>query len=761
MRFRALFLSVLASTLCSSVSAQDLYDTSVIRTFHLTFDDANWETQLRNNYASETLLEADLEIDGDVYPDVGVRIRGNTSFIALPNGSQKFSIKIKLDFVDPDQDLLGYDTINLNNAFTDPTFCREVAYNNYVAQFIPHPRANHALVTINGENWGVYINTQQPDKDMLRDYFEDEDGVRIKCANNPNGPGLRYFGTNQNSYNAYEIQSDGGLVDPWAELIEASDAVTNGNPLNWESEIDPIFAVDPSIWSLVCENMLADDDSYVNKGCDFMTYQNPIDGRMHLLQRDANEAFKSPNWSFILNFGSSNKPVLSNVLDAPELRQRYMAHYRTILQDMSWDTFGPEILAMRDRIDAHVQADPKRLYGYDDFLNNFTSTINLGGGGPGGGNVVGLEQFFDQREALLLGIAELTAPGPLVLQPILSNESPNPNDDVYITAEVGANGSPVKKVELFFRPDQTMTYQRTEMLDDGMSGDGGAGDGVYGVLVPVIATSGQQVDFYIMATSDNAYNSLAFMPELSERDPASYSYTFGSSGGMRITEWSYSADSGEFVEFTNMSNDPVDMTGYSYDDNNAVAGSFDLSSLGTVAPGESVVITQSPEADFRSAWSLDASVKIIGELGEITGNNLGRSDQINLFDSGANLIDRLSYSDEDYEGSIRTRDASGQACLDFIGQDDVLGWVLSEAGDQFGSFAAVTGEFGTPGSYNTPSCNACIADLNGDGNLDFLDVSAFLAAYSSSSSQADLNNDGEYDFLDISMFLDSYSNGCS
>ena len=377
---RTMRLSICAAlgtlaVLSGGVCAQDLYDTGTLRTFNITFDESNWENILRSNYSSETLLAADLEVDGEVYTDVGVRIRGNTSYTALPNGSQKFSLKIKMDFVNEDQDLLGYDTLNLNNAFTDPTFCREVVYNNFVSRFIPHPRANHALVTINGENWGVYVNTQQPDKDMLRDFFEDEDGVRVKCANQPNGPGLRYQGTNPNNYSIYEIQNDGGLADPWAELIATCDAVTNGDPLDWENDIDPVFAVDPSIWSLVCENMLADDDSYVNKGCDFMTYQNPIDGRMHLLQRDANEAFKSPGWSYILNFSSSSKPVLSNVLDAPELRQRYMAHYRTIFQEMSWEVFGPEFEALRDMIDEHVQADPKKLYSYASFVNNFSSTV--------------------------------------------------------------------------------------------------------------------------------------------------------------------------------------------------------------------------------------------------------------------------------------------------------------------------------------------------------------------------------------------------
>lgn len=54
----------------------------------------------------------------------------------------------------------------------------------------------------------------------------------------------------------------------------------------------------------------------------------------------------------------------------------------------------------------------------------------------------------------------------------------------------------------------------------------------------------------------------------------------------------------------------------------------------------------------------------------------------------------------------------------------------------------------------------CPADLNNDGFLDFLDISAFLTAYSNEEPGADFNNDANWDFLDISAFLQSYSMGC-
>ena len=55
---------------------------------------------------------------------------------------------------------------------------------------------------------------------------------------------------------------------------------------------------------------------------------------------------------------------------------------------------------------------------------------------------------------------------------------------------------------------------------------------------------------------------------------------------------------------------------------------------------------------------------------------------------------------------------------------------------------------------------ACAADLNGDGTLDFFDVSAFLNAFSSSDPLADLTGDGAFDFFDVSAFLNAYSAGC-
>lgn len=54
----------------------------------------------------------------------------------------------------------------------------------------------------------------------------------------------------------------------------------------------------------------------------------------------------------------------------------------------------------------------------------------------------------------------------------------------------------------------------------------------------------------------------------------------------------------------------------------------------------------------------------------------------------------------------------------------------------------------------------CPADLNGDGVLNFFDVSAFLNGYNAMDPIADFTGDGVFNFFDVSAFLNAYNAGC-
>ena len=167
--------------------------------------------------------------------------------------------------------------------------------------------------------------------------------------------------------------------------------------------------------------------------------------------------------------------------------------------------------------------------------------------------------------------------------------------------------------------------------------------------------------------------------------------------GIKITEWMYNASAsiGEYVELTNFGPAAVDFTGWSYDDEGRVPGAEDLSVLGIVNPGESVILTEADPDAFRTEWNLAGSVKIKGGI----TNNIGRNDELNIFDAGGNLVDRLRYGDSSYvPGSIRTAGVSGQPKTEAaIGVNDAMQWKLSAVGDSEASFASVGGDIGSPG----------------------------------------------------------------
>lgn len=171
-------------------------------------------------------------------------------------------------------------------------------------------------------------------------------------------------------------------------------------------------------------------------------------------------------------------------------------------------------------------------------------------------------------------------------------------------------------------------------------------------------------------------------------------------GSIVISEWAYQGNNGEFVEFTNIGPSPVDMTGWSYSDEGRTPGAVSLSAFGVVPVGQSVILTETGDAAFRTAWSLSASIPVIGS--NLT-QNLGRNDEINLYDNTNTLIDRLNFGDQEQPGTIRTQNITGNPISAAAFPDDNASqWVLSGNGDSYGSHLSTGGDIGNPGVYAVP-----------------------------------------------------------
>lgn len=722
-------LGLLALAPLAPAQEPDLYDDTVLRTIDITLPQTNFWGTLRNTANTGVNLVVDLTLSGPdlptpvTIPGVGIRVKGNSSFFFLPPGSQKTSFNIEITESDNGARLLGYRTLNLNNGIEDPTFCREIGFFRFVRRYTPAGQGNHVQLRLNGENWGVYVNVQQYNTQLLDEYFEESGGARYKAQNISTGQdALRYIGTNPNSYaQNYQLKDNGGLALPWQPMIDGTFALNNSGAD--VAAIDEKFAVDGAIWALVAENLFMDEDSYISKGADFNVYYDPLHDRINLHQHDGNESWgvslfgwpggTTTNLSPTYRFNAGSRPAVSRLMTIPRLRERYFAHYRTMLEDFSWADLQGDLLGYKALIDAAVLADPKRLYSYAQFQSNFNTQtfVNVGGSTL---PCPGLEQYLVTRRNFLLNQPDLTKVQPQITELAHTPAAPTVGTPTFITARIQTPGSTVGFANLYYR--EIGRYIPVPMFDDGLNGDGAAGDGVFGAQLPIPGTAGGRLDYYVEAGAPlGVGGGQRYAPKFAEGKPAGFSYPFGSAG-IRITEYMYSGNGDEFVELTNTSGAAIDLTGWSVDDSSANAGTFDLSAAGVVDPGESIVITEGAAASFQLDWGLTGVTVLEGNVNA----TFGRNDGIYVFDDTGAIEDRLLYGDEDYPGSVRAREASAWVCADGLGAENPLLWSLSFEGDYQDSVTSLNGDVGNPGSFTGAPCGGigtpfCVANANSTG----------------------------------------------
>ncbi len=92
----------------------------------------------------------------------------------------------------------------------------------------------------------------------------------------------------------------------------------------------------------------------------------------------------------------------------------------------------------------------------------------------------------------------------------------------------------------------------------------------------------------------------------------------------------------------------------------------------------------------------------------------------------------------------------------------VISWERIDTGD---AIAGISEGLGVDPDFimsdlSTFPAPSCAADLNGDGIINFADVSAFIALYSANNIAADFNGDGIINFTDVSAFVAAFTAGC-
>jgi hypothetical protein len=385
------------------------FDPNTVRTFFLEFEEPDWEKALTEFRFTDIHLPAKLTVDGKVFNNVGVRNRGASSFLFIAEG-RKRSLNIKLDLANKDQKFGGYRTFNMLNSNGDATMLKGVLYYQIAREYTAAPKANLAKIVINGEYWGVYVNTQQEDKEFINDWWKTTGGTRWKAPGSPWGrAGLNYIGDNVDDYKKiYEIHSK---EDPkaWLALVNLCKVLTQTPLDQLEKALTPIFDIDAALKFLALESAFINDDGYWIRASDYNLYLDEK-GKFHIYPHDGNEAFfdapanmragaaRGPDLDPFIGSDDPVKVLLNRLVAVPNLRTRYLAYLKDMATKwLDWKRLGPIALKHQALIDADVKADTRKLESYADFQSLVEKDVERGTA-----KIMSIKTFADQRREFLL-----------------------------------------------------------------------------------------------------------------------------------------------------------------------------------------------------------------------------------------------------------------------------------------------------------------------------------------------------------------------
>lgn len=638
----------------SKSNAQDFYDRSTIQTIEIFFGFSNWDSQL-DALATTTedyLLADSVRINGVVFDSVGVKYKGNSSFNVNNN---KNPIHIELDHVHNNADYQGYTDIKLQNGYQDPSMIREVLSYAILEQYMDCPKANFANVYINGTLRGLYSSAESINDKFNGDHYYSANGSFFKC--NPVGgagpgstisPDLKYINADTASYyNGYELKSTYG----WYDLVHLIDTLNNNF-----TAIESVLDVDRALWMLAFNNVLVNLDSY--SGAFRQNYY---------LYRDLNDRFITTVWDLNMSFAgfpggtgsgplttpsnldpmsnssSTIHPLIVKMLGNPMYKRMYMAHVRTIVQEIfASGDYLSTANSLRTTIDASVQADPYKFFTYTQFQNSITSNTTISGG-MGSTTSYGIQVLMDARVTYLNSNSNYN-----LVAPIISSYAPNTTSPIYgQTITINATCSNETVVYLGYRLEHPIKFTRVQMYDDGAHNDGAAGDHVYGASITLNCNT---LEYYIYTE-----NNLAglFSPQRAEHEfhTLTVSAPAPSVGDLIVNELmadneltvdDYNGESNDWIEIYNTTPNALSLSGMFLSDDALNLTQWQFPAGTIIAPNEYLIV-----------WADGDSI----EYGFHANFKLGINGESVILSDGSTIHDQIDFP-------VQTTDISYARCPD-------------------------------------------------------------------------------------------------
>ena len=372
-----------------------LFDDSYVH--HIDLRVENWELFLEEA-PEEEYIECDAEIDGEIFSSVGLRAKGNNSRRLVEEyGLDRYSLKIEFDHFQEGNTYYGLDKMSLDASFQDNSYLKNyIAYDMMEFMDVPSPLCSYVWVTVNGEDWGLFLAIEEPEEAFARRNFGADYGKLYKPdyrsleAEN-NDVALKYTTDNPEDYDnifrhaKFEIsETDQRRLIRSLKILAESE----GN------EVESAVNVDEVLRYFTVQVFVVNLDSYLgHTGHNYFLYEE--DGIISILPWDYNLAYATYSLgmpdpvndaelyvNYPIDTPASgevmlNRPLYHNLMKTEEYFARYHEYFDELLsgyfENRHFETKVAEITKM---IAPYVKKDPTAFCSYEDYLTGvetFTS----------------------------------------------------------------------------------------------------------------------------------------------------------------------------------------------------------------------------------------------------------------------------------------------------------------------------------------------------------------------------------------------------
>lgn len=450
MKTIALFALCVAGLLAQTPPLHPAWSSDQVHIIRLRFSQPDFWEQMTQNYArvnsngESTYVEASLEWGSYTFASVGVRFKGNSSY--LNSRTRKKPFRIKLNEFVKGQKIQGIASFNLNNGFNDPSLIRESLYYELAkALGLKAPRSGFAALYVNDEYYGLYGLGEVINGDFLKNYFGDKEDTGNLYKGNI-GASFADLGDDKERYKSVWEKQSNEEADDWADLIELCRLIDKTPAAELKAKLEPVMDIDSVLTALALDNATANLDSYVGLGQNFNIYRRPSDKRWVWLVWDPSLSFAAlttgvPASSITelpIEFtqasglpgggnpppgqpppgvpgggfgGGATRPLATKLWEIPEYKERYRQIYKDLVTRLlNKDAIIARATVLRAMIRPFVQQDGNLLNTYAQFEQALTAPIpeapQFGPGGPGGQGggapmPIGLKTFLDGRTTWL------------------------------------------------------------------------------------------------------------------------------------------------------------------------------------------------------------------------------------------------------------------------------------------------------------------------------------------------------------------------